>query len=99
MRILTAHTEIVYCSHMAVRTNLLLPEDLVMEVDHFAGPRGRSRYVTEALRARIKRDRMREVVEQTAGAWRGHPDFPTSDAVVAWVRDLRAEESSPGSET
>jgi hypothetical protein len=83
---------------MAVRTNLLLPKDLVDEVDHFAGPRGRSRYVTEALRARIKRDRLREVVERTAGAWRDHPDFPTSDSVVDWVRELRAEETDPGPE-
>ena len=37
---------------MNVRTNLLLPKDLVDEVDRFAGQRGRSRYVAEALRAK-----------------------------------------------
>lgn len=80
---------------MAVRTNLLLPKDVVDEVDHFAGPRGRSRYVTEALRAKLKRDRLREVVDQTAGAWRDHPDFPTAESVVAWVRELRTEVTDP----
>ena len=83
---------------MSVRTNLLLPEDLVAEVDHFAGPRGRSRYVTEALRTRIRRDRLREVVETTAGAWRDHPDFPTAESVVAWVRELRTEVTDAGTE-
>ena len=83
---------------MTVRTNLLLPADVVAEVDHFAGPRGRSRYVTEALRAKLKRDRLREVVERTAGAWKDHPDFPTADAVVNWVRELRAEETDAGPE-
>ncbi len=78
---------------MNVRTNLLLPEDVVAEVDHFAGPRGRSRYVTDALRAKLKRDRLREVVRETAGAWKDHPDFPTAESVIAWVRDLRAEET------
>jgi hypothetical protein len=81
---------------MTVRTNLLLPEDLVKEVDHFAGPRGRSRYVAEALAERLRRDRLREVVEATAGAWRDHPLFPTSASVVAWVRELRAEETDAG---
>jgi hypothetical protein len=83
---------------MNVRTNLLLPEDVVAEVDRFAGPRGRSRYVTDALRAKLKRDRLREVVEQTAGAWKDHPDFPTAESVVEWVRELRAEETDPGPE-
>ena len=83
---------------VTVRTNLLLPEDLVKEVDHFAGPRGRSRYVAEALTERLRRDRRREVVEATAGAWRDHPLFPTSASVVAWVRELRAEETDAGTD-
>jgi hypothetical protein len=81
---------------MTVRTNLLLPKELVDEVDHFAGPRGRSRYVAEALADRLHRDRLREVVEATAGAWKGHPLFPTPESVVLWVRQLRAEETDPG---
>lgn len=81
---------------MTVRTNLLLPKALVDEVDRFAGPRGRSRYVAEALSERLRRDRLREVVNSTAGAWRDHPLFPTSESVVDWVRERRAEETDPG---
>lgn len=81
---------------MTMRTNLLLPKELVEDVDHYAGPRGRSRYVAEALTERVRRDRLREVVLATAGAWKDHPLFPTSEAVVAWVREGRAEESDPG---
>src|SRR4051794_30219626 len=81
---------------MAVRTNLLLPDDLVEEVDHFAGPRGRSRYVAEALRARIRGDRLRETVDRTFGVLRSddYPQWSTSEAVIDWVRDARAEETS-----
>ncbi len=77
---------------MTVRTNLVLPRDLVDEVDRLAGPRGRSRYVAEALTERLRRDRLRDVVLATAGAWRAHPLFPTSDAAADWVRQGRAEE-------
>ncbi len=82
---------------MNVRTNLLLPKDLVAEVDHFAGARGRSRYVAEALRARLRRDRLKEVVESTAGAWSSsaYPEFATSEMVVEWVRARRAEVTDP----
>ena len=81
---------------MTVRTNLLLPRELVEEVDRFAGPRGRSRYVAEALSDRLRRDRLREAVAATAGAWESHPLFPTRDSVVAWVRERRAEQTDPG---
>jgi hypothetical protein len=80
---------------MNVRTNLLLPEDLVKEVDHFAGPRGRSRYVAEALEARLKRDRLREAIDSTAGVWKDHPLFPTDESVVEWVRAGRRETFDP----
>lgn len=85
---------------MNVRTNLLLPKDLVDEVDHFAGARGRSRYVAEALRARLKRDRLKEVIENTAGVLRpeDYPEWSTSEQVVEWVRARRRETTDPGPE-
>jgi metal-responsive CopG/Arc/MetJ family transcriptional regulator len=83
---------------MNVRTNLLLPKELVMEVDRYAGPRGRSRYVAEALEARLRRDRLRDAIGKTAGAWsaRDYPEFATSEMVVEWVRARRAETTDPG---
>jgi metal-responsive CopG/Arc/MetJ family transcriptional regulator len=86
---------------MNMRTNLLLPKELVAEVDHFAGERGRSRYVAEALRARLKRDRLKEAIEQTAGAWTAdeYPEFSTPEKVVEWVRARRAEVTDPGPES
>jgi metal-responsive CopG/Arc/MetJ family transcriptional regulator len=81
---------------MNVRTNLLLPKELVDEVDHFAGERGRSRYVADALRARLKRDRLKEAIEKTAGVLRpeDYPEWATSEQVVEWVRARRSEVTS-----
>ena len=83
---------------MNVRTNLLLPEDLVAEVDRFAGPRGRSRYVAEAIEQRLRRDRWWAAAQATAGAWKDHPLFPTDESVVEWVRAGRAEGHDPWEE-
>jgi hypothetical protein len=70
----------------------LLPRELVAEVDRFAGARGRSRYVAEALELRLRRDRMLEALKAAAGAWKDNPLWTTDQDVVDWVRDLRAED-------
>ena len=84
-----------YRERMNVRTNLLLPDELVAEVDRVAGPRGRSRYVARALEAQLRRDRWFAEAQATAGAWKDHPLFPTAESVVDWVRELRAEDTDP----
>jgi metal-responsive CopG/Arc/MetJ family transcriptional regulator len=83
---------------MRVRTNLMLPDDLVAEVDEIAGPRNRSRFVEDAVRERLRRSRLRDAVAATAGAWAAedYPEFETSEDVVAWVRARRAEATDSG---
>ncbi|MBA3778005.1 MAG: CopG family transcriptional regulator [Chloroflexi bacterium] len=83
---------------MDVRTNLLLPEELVQRVDAIAGPRGRSRYVAQVLAQRLRRDELIAAAEQARGIVRAedHPHWATSEDVVEWVRALRAEETDPG---
>ncbi len=81
-------------------TNLTLPRDLVSEVDAVAGERGRSRFIEDATRYALRRARLRQAIERTAGVLRAedYPEWRTSEDVVAWVRALRAEETDPGSE-
>ena len=83
---------------MAVRTNLMLPPELVAEVDRIAGPRNRSRYVAEAVKARLRRDHLKEVWDRSFGILKAedHPEWATSEMVVEWVRALRAEETNSG---
>ncbi|MEX0709616.1 MAG: hypothetical protein WD116_00250 [Chloroflexota bacterium] len=75
------------------RTNLTLPADLMQEVDELAGPRGRSRYVAEAVAQRVKRDRLGKAIRETAGILVGTPHQMTRDEVTAWVDFLRSEET------
>jgi metal-responsive CopG/Arc/MetJ family transcriptional regulator len=75
--------------------NLLLPEDVIESLDRVAGPRGRSRYVADAVRERVRRDERIAAIRAAAGIWKDHPDFPSSEAVVEWVRRLRSEDRDP----
>lgn len=76
------------------RTNLTLPEDLLRQVDEIAGPRGRSRYVAEAVQQRVKRDRLLRAIDASAGSLVPKGGRPmTRDEVVAYVNELRDEET------
>ena len=73
------------------RTNLTLPEDLLKEVDELAGPRGRSRYVAEAVAQRVRRDRLGRAINASAGVVRS-ARLSRKD-VTALIDELRSEES------
>jgi len=75
------------------RTILALPQDLLREVDEVAGPRGRSRYIAEAVSQRLSRDRLRRAVGATAEILRGSPQQRSREQVSAWIDELRAEQS------
>ena len=71
------------------RTNLTLPVELIREVDDYAGPRGRSAYVAEAVRLRLKRDKLRRALDETYGVTVGTSEWRSPDEVYRWVRSLR----------
>jgi hypothetical protein len=75
------------------RTNVTLPVDLLEEVDRYAGPRGRSRYVAEAVAQRVRRDALGAAIRETAGAMIGKPGWMSPDEVATWVDELRSEET------
>ena len=73
------------------RTNLTLPRELLSEVDAIAGPRGRSRYVAEAVAQRVRRDRLGQAIRDSAGVVRRGRLSRT--AVSELIDGLRSEVS------
>lgn len=59
----------------------------------YAGPRGRSRYVADAVAQRVRRDALGTAISETAGIMRGRPGAMSPEAVAAWVDELRTEET------
>jgi predicted transcriptional regulator len=87
---------------MRTATNLSLPPDLIAEVDDLAGPRGRSAFVEDAIRTKVKREKLRRAFEAVRGIMTAeeYPEFATSEQVVEWVRERRREVTHvvPGTE-
>lgn len=74
-----------------VRTHVLLPEDVIEEIDHIAGERGRSRFLTEAAQRELNRRRRVDLAKHTMGSLQDVdiPGWETSESASAWVRELR----------
>lgn len=78
-----------------MRAHLVLPDDLVEEVDALVGKRRRSAFFAEAARERLRRERLRQAMRETAGSIKAedHPEWSTSRKVAAWVRKQRRQSS------
>lgn len=73
------------------RAHILLPQELVGEIDAIVGPRKRSAFLVETARAEIRRRRLLQFLESDEPAWKDkyHPELAKGSA--AWVRKLRQE--------
>ena len=74
-----------------VRTHVVLPEDLVREIDQLVGPRGRSAFIEETAREAVRRKRLLQFLRTKEPAWKAenHPELAGGSA--KWVRKIRAE--------
>lgn len=73
------------------RAHVLLPEDLLQEIDALVGPRGRSSFLVETARQEVRRQKLMHFLEGKDPAWedKNHPELV--EGAAAWVRKLRTE--------
>jgi hypothetical protein len=80
------------------RAHVLLPEDLLREIDALVGPRGRSSFLVETARHEVRRQKLLHFLESKDPAWKDkdkdHPEL--AGGAAAWVRKLRAESEARG---
>jgi metal-responsive CopG/Arc/MetJ family transcriptional regulator len=76
------------------RTHIIIPDELVTEIDTVVGKRGRSRFLVEAARKELERLRLGQVLDKIIGAWKDkdHPELKQGSAY--WVTQLRKTEAS-----
>ena len=75
-----------------MRVHISLPDELVAELDLRAGARGRSAFITAAIREALDDERRWELIESAIGsvAATGHE---WDDDPAAWVRAQRSADS------
>lgn len=73
------------------RAHIVLPEDLVAEIDNLVGPRGRSAFLVETARHELRRQKLLRFLNSNEAAWKdeNHPELKQGSG--NWVRSLRSE--------
>jgi hypothetical protein len=73
------------------RTHIVIPQQLVAEIDLIVGKRGRSAFLTQAAEKELMRTRQIKALESAAGSWKDkdHPEL--KDGAAKWVKKLRRE--------
>ncbi len=76
---------------MNQRTHVVIPSELVAQIDSLVGRRGRSRFLVAAAAQELRRLRQLKALKAAAGCWkdRDHPELAAGAA--KWVRTLRAD--------
>jgi hypothetical protein len=78
-------------THMqgTLRAHIVIPADLLHEIDALVGPRGRTAFLLETAREELRRRKLLSFLEGKNSAWneKAHPE----ENAAAWVRKLRAE--------
>jgi hypothetical protein len=73
------------------RAHVVLPEDLVSQIDKIVGSRGRSAFLADLARREIKRRHLLEVFKTEEPIWRDEDHPELKDGAAEWVRKIRAE--------
>ena len=73
------------------RAHILLPEDLLREIDALVGPRGRSAFLVETARNEVRRQKLLQFLQSEKSGWtkKNHPEL--TGGAAAWVRKLRTD--------
>jgi hypothetical protein len=77
---------------MNKRTHVIIPEQLVKDIDRLVGSRQRSAFLTEAAEEKLMRYRQIAAIKAAAGAWKDkdHPEL--KHGAGKWVAKLRRED-------
>ncbi len=72
------------------RAHIVLPADLVQEIDKFVGPRGRSAFIAETVKAELRKQKLLAWLSHPEPAWKDedHPDLAAMGS-SAWVQKMR----------
>jgi metal-responsive CopG/Arc/MetJ family transcriptional regulator len=74
---------------MKIKAHLVLPRDILEEVDQIAGKR--SLFIAEATREKLQREQFLKTLEETQGAWndKNHPELKTARDMEQFISDKR----------
>ena len=79
---------------MNKRTHVVIPDQLVKDIDRLVGSRQRSTFLTQAAEKELMRLRQLKALDAVAGAWKDkdHPEL--KQGAVKWVENCARKTST-----
>ena len=74
------------------RAHVVLPDDLLADVDALVGPRGRSAFLTEVIREAVNRRRLLEFLSSKEPIWKDEDHPELAQGAEGWVRQMRDQD-------
>lgn len=76
-----------------MRTNVILPEEIIKEIDKIAGERKRSAFLVEAAKEKLTREKFKKVSKKVFGIFKDYLEFSSGTKVRSYIRKFRKENS------
>lgn len=77
-----------------VRTHVVLPEQLIKDIDALVGKRGRSEFLAEVAAREVKKRRLLKLLNEPGPIWKDEDHPELKDGSAAWVSKMRREEGA-----
>jgi hypothetical protein len=70
-----------------MRIHVVIPDDVIAEVDQLVGPRGRSKFFTDAASDMLRRYQLLHAIDVLADALaeQSPPEWATTESAAEWV--------------
>ena len=73
------------------RTHVIIPEQLVKEIDTFVGSRQRSSFLVQAAERELMRVKQLRALDATTGSWKDADHAELKPGSEKWIKTLRQE--------
>ncbi|MEO5923430.1 MAG: hypothetical protein ABIR70_06355 [Bryobacteraceae bacterium] len=74
------------------RTHVVLPDELLKNIDELVGKRGRSAFLAEIAAKEVKRRRLLALLSDPEPVWKSEDHPELKHGAAAWVRKMRRED-------
>lgn len=73
------------------RAHVVLPQELIEQIDALVGPRGRSAFLVETAQAEVRKRRLLAFLRSDEPAWKDEDHPELANGADAWIREMRAD--------
>lgn len=73
----------------STRAHIVLPDDLIADIDALVGSRGRSAFLAETARAEVRRRRLLAYLQGNSPAWKDEDHPELANGAAHWISELR----------